>query len=293
MSTPEDHEDIDHQEQLSSETALVQVEEEFDYYEGFPSFSNFGGLDREIALLRQSFLLSQNPELCKDWDIDPVRGIMLCGPGGVGKTDLVRALARETNYALETIAPSNIQDKWHGETVRKLKEYFDRAATCNFNIILFFDEFDGLFAENAGGNGGVHASLVSEMKAQMNDVPDNVIVIAATNDINNFDPALLRAGRFDTVIQIPLPGPEARFSIFTQLLYKSEGLYDFGAILGALSNFVEQTDQMSGADITTILKSARTKHVISHLNNDTDLGKITPEEIQAAITQHRTSRPSI
>jgi transitional endoplasmic reticulum ATPase len=293
MSTPEDHKDIEHQEELSPETALAIVEEEPDYYEGFPCFEDLGGLDYEIAQLKQSFLLSQHPALCKEWNIDPVRGIMLCWPGGVGKTDLVRALARETSYALEIVTPSSIQDMWHGETVRKLKEKFVHAASCNFNVILFFDEFDGLFSANAGGNKGVQASLVSEMKSQMNDVPDNVIVIAATNDINNFDPALLRPGRFDSVIQIPLPDHEARRLIFIQLIYKNSKLYDLNELADSMEEFIVQTDGMSGADIMTILKTARTKKVVSFLNDEAELSEVTPSDIRTSINFHRKSRPSI
>lgn len=262
------------------------------YYDGFPGFDEFGGLDSEIAQLKQSYLLAKNPDLCEEWDIEPVKGIMLCGPGGVGKTGLTKALAKETDSYLEIVQPSSILTKWVGEPVRKLREAFEDAADNDASTILFFDEFDGLFSSNASGNPGVQQSLQSEMKTLMNSVPRNVLVIAATNSLEGLDPALLRAGRFDTVIQIPLPRPEVRGAIIGRLVYRQEHLYDLEGVLNALPDLVAQTDGMSGADITNILKAARTKRVVSHLNLGTELGRITSSDIMTAIAQHRTSRPS-
>lgn len=292
MSSPEEHRDIDQHELLSSETALEIVKKIPDPYEGYPSFNDFGGLDKEIAQLRQSVMLAQHTALCKRWDVDPVKGIMLCGPGGVGKTALVSALARETESTLEIIQPSAILSKWVGEPVQFLNTAFNVASNKKGKVILFFDEFDGLFTQNASGNSGVQASLVSEMKTQMNDIEDNVLVIAATNNLGNFDPALLRAGRFDTVIQIPLPNPEARRSIFVTLLYKNDKLYDLSTIADVMEELVHQTDGMSGADIKNILKTTRTKRLLEHLGNSEKLRQVNAADILGAIYQHRTSRPS-
>lgn len=264
--------------------------EYFDYYAGFPSFDDLGGLDDEIAQLKQSFLLSKHAELCQEWDVDPVRGIMLCGPGGVGKTDMVRALARETDSRILIISPSRILGKYVGDAQSRLREVFNDADDQEDPTILFFDEFDGLFSKDAIGNEGVLISLISEMKVLMNDVPEHVLVVAAANSISNFDPALLRPGRFDTIIQIPLPNPETRKSIFLKYFVKNYGLYDIEGV--DYDVLAQHTDGMTGADINSILKTARARRVTAHLLRQEELTRITQSDIIGSINLHRTSRPA-
>jgi SpoVK/Ycf46/Vps4 family AAA+-type ATPase len=284
MSTPEQEET----EQPTFESVQDVVEHE-DYYEGFPSFDDLGGLDNEIAQLKQSYLLSQHAELCQAWDVEPPRGIMLCGPGGVGKTEMIRALARDTNSILRIIQPSSILGKYVGDAESRLRDVFSDAADNYEQTILFFDEFDGLFSEEAIGNNGVLTSLISEMKVQMNQLPPHVLVTAATNSITNFDPALLRPGRFDSIIQIPMPNPETRKSIFLKYFSKSYELYDIGNL--DYEQLAQHTDGMTGADINGILRSIRARRVSAYLLEQKPLSRITQNEIVDSINQHRKSRP--
>lgn len=284
MSTPERKE--------TEQPIFEAVQDEVghvDYYAGFPSFDDLGGLDNEIAQLRQSYLLSQHVELCQEWDVEPPRGIMLCGPGGVGKTEMIRALAKETNSTLRIIQPSSILGKYVGDAENRLRDVFFDAAESYEQTILFFDEFDGLFSEEAIGNDGVLTTLISEMKVQMNQLPAHVLVTAATNSITNFDPALLRPGRFDTIIQVPMPNPETRKSIFLKYFTKSYELYDIENL--NYEQLAQHTDGMTGADINGILKSVRARRVSAYLLEQKPLDRITQSEIVDSINLHRKSRP--
>jgi len=269
--------------------------------EVMPSFDDFGGLDHEIEQLRQVGAVFANPELARQWDVHIPTGVLLCGPGGVGKSELVRAFSREIGAQLIEVAVSDIQSKWVGESNANLKKTFEEASKVEGNTVLFFDELDGLFSRDAGGNSGVSTALISEMKtllSQLRATQPNMIVAASTNSLAGFDEALLRPGRFDVVMQIPKPGDAARTSIFGKYISSRLELYNVGDFTGESSSrgaidihsLAAATDGMTGADIKAILHTARAKRLVSHIQRGLPMSPISQEDILQAIRLHRQQR---
>ncbi|MFX0116899.1 MAG: CDC48 family AAA ATPase [Candidatus Hodarchaeota archaeon] len=181
------------------------------------------------------------------------RGVLLYGPPGTGKTLLVRALASRSKFNFIAIRGPELVSKYVGETERTIREIFRKAkqaAPC----ICFFDEIDSLVpARSEGKSEGFVDRVVSTFLTILDGTESlgNVILVAATNRFSAIDPALLRPGRFDHLIEIPLPDINAREAILRVHLPKeaSDSL--------DLAKFATKLEGMSGADIEALCREAR------------------------------------
>lgn len=276
-----------------------QTEPVHDPFSHLPDFDSFGGLDSEIEQLRTIGELYRNPQLCEEWEVECPTGVLLHGPGGVGKSRLAKALARDIRAELLVVEVSDILGKWVGDANKGIKETFDKAAKVEGPVIVLFDEMDGLLAQGAGGNDGVYRSVLSEMKSRLDNlktVQPNTLVVGTSNSVDGFEPALLRPGRFDVVLGIGLPDAAARSSIFGKIMDSTFDKYDFWgneeypAI--NLDELSAQTEGFSGADINAILKAARTKKLLAQLRTKEEGLRVTHLDLLEAIRAHRHSRPN-
>ena len=143
------------------------------------------------------------------------RGILLHGPSGTGKTLMAKAVATQSEANFVSVRGPELLSKWVGESERGIREIFKRArqsAPC----VIFFDEIDSIAPiRGAGGETAVTERVVSQLLTELDGMENmhGVVVLAATNRADMIDPALLRPGRFDKIIQIPLPDKESRRSI--------------------------------------------------------------------------------
>ena len=145
----------------------------------------------------------------------PPRGILLHGPPGTGKTLLARAVATESRANFVAIKGPQLMSKWVGESERAVREVFRKAkqvAPC----LIFLDEVDALAPRRGHDPSGVAERVLSQLLTELDGIEElrGVVVLAATNQPDLVDPALLRPGRFDSLIEIPLPDEEARLQIF-------------------------------------------------------------------------------
>ena len=217
----------------------------------------------------------------------PPKGILLHGPPGTGKTLAAKAAARTAESNFISIKGPELLSKWVGESEKGVREVFRKArqaAPC----IVFFDEVDALVPRRrSGGDAGsrVMESVVSQILTEIDGLEElsDVLVIGATNRLDIVDPALLRPGRFDRVVEVPLPDADARRSI---LLIHMRNRPFVDVELDAL---VEQTVGMSGAEIEGAVDRAAAAALERHIDGrdppDYRNIKITREDVSAAMGQ--------
>ena len=181
-------------------------------------FSQIGGLDTQISEIREIVELPlKRPDLFTSVGIEPPKGVLLHGPPGTGKTILAKAVAQSTEATFLRVVGSEFVQKYIGEGARLVRELFELAKSKS-PAIVFIDELDAIGARRmdgaTSGDREVQRTLM-QILAEMDgfDPRGEVKLIAATNRLDMLDPALLRPGRFDRVIEIPLPTKEARESI--------------------------------------------------------------------------------
>jgi len=193
------------------------------------------------------------PELYKIIGYNMPKGILLHGPSGTGKTLLAKAVATESEANFISVRGPELLSKWVGESERGVREVFRRArqaAPC----IIFFDEVDALApTRGMGGDSMVTERVVSQLLTELDGIQSlrGVVVLAATNRIDLLDPSLLRAGRFDKVISIPMPDKEARTEIL-KIQMKGKPITKEVDV----DRLVEVTEGFSGADIAAIVNTA-------------------------------------
>ena len=182
------------------------------------SYVDIGGLEIQINEIREAIELPlKRPEIFEKIGISPPKGVLLFGPPGTGKTLLARAVAHETNAKFLRVVGSELVQKYIGEGARLVRELFEHAK-MNAPSIIFIDEIDAIGAHRTesitSGDREVQRTLM-QLLADLDgfDNRGDVKIIGATNRIDILDPALLRPGRFDRMIEIPLPDIEGRLAI--------------------------------------------------------------------------------
>ena len=204
------------------------------------------------------------PDLFKAGKIFPPRGILFSGPSGTGKTLMAKALAGETGINFISVSGPILFSKWLGESEKALHQIFKKAkqsAPC----IVFFDETDALVpTRNCLGNEGATERVASQFFNELDSLSDHsqVVVLGATNREDLLDPALMRAGRLDYVLQFTIPDEKERFEIFE--VHTRERPLGEDVNMRELAKW---TEGMSGAQIAFICKNA-TMMAISELIDD-------------------------
>jgi proteasome regulatory subunit len=220
------------------------------------AYEQVGGLETQIQEIRETVELPlTNPDIFKDIGIEPPRGVLLYGLPGTGKTMLAKAVAHESKATFIHMSGSELVHKFIGEGAQLVRDIFQMAREKAPSII-FIDEIDavGSIRTHDGTTGSAEVNrTMMQLLAEMDGfrTRGDIKIIAATNRIDILDPALLRPGRFDRIIEIPMPSMEGRLKILEIHSRKMKTDEDVDLV-----EIAKTTDEASGADLKAIVVEA-------------------------------------
>ncbi|NYT05408.1 MAG: proteasome-activating nucleotidase [Methanomicrobiales archaeon] len=219
------------------------------------TFDKIGGLREEIEEVREAveYPLTR-PHIFTRLGVEPPKGILLFGPPGTGKTLIAKAVAHQAHASFIRMSGSELVHKFIGEGAQMVRELFALARQKAPSIV-FIDEIDAIGSmrthDGTSGSAEVQRTLM-QLLAEMDgfDNRGDVRIMAATNRVDMLDPALLRPGRFDRIVEIPLPDAESRLEIFKihAAPLKTDGV--------VLEDMVRLTENSTGAEIQAICREA-------------------------------------
>ena len=250
------------------------------------SWEDVGGLEDAKRSLREGIELPlKHPDAFRRLGIRPAKGFLLFGPPGTGKTMLAKAVAREAEANFIATKSSDLLSKWYGESEQQVSRLFARARQVA-PAVIFIDEIDSLAPARGGGMGepAVTERVVNTILAEMDGLEElqGVVVVGATNRPTLLDPALLRPGRFDELVFVPVPDQEGRRKILE--------IHTSGMPLGAdvdLDRLTERTHGYTGADLEDLVRRAG----LQALREDLDTTEVPMRLFEEALRQTRASVP--
>lgn len=220
------------------------------------TWDDIGGLDTVKTELRELVQYPvEHPEMFEKFGMSPSKGVLFYGPPGCGKTLLAKAVANECQANFISIKGPELLTMWFGESEGNVREVFDKArgaAPC----VLFFDELDSIAkarGSSLGDAGGAGDRVMNQLLTEMDGVGSkkSIFVVGATNRPDILDPAIMRPGRLDQLIFIPMPDKLSRRKVLEAVLRKSPISNDVN-----LDYLAEHTDKFTGADLTEICQRA-------------------------------------
>jgi transitional endoplasmic reticulum ATPase len=235
------------------------------------------------------------------------RGILLHGPSGTGKTLLAKAVATESEANFISVRGPELLSKWVGESERGIREIFRRARQAS-PCVIFFDEIDSIApVRGVGGETAVTERVVSQLLTELDGIESlhGVVVLAATNRADMIDTALLRPGRFDKIILVPMPDKEGRKKILEistkEIPIDREQKTEAGKNPDYvdLEKIAENTDGLSGADVSSIANTAVSLVIHEFLDKYPDqkeaekqaaTAKVTMRHFEEAVRKVRTQK---
>ncbi|MFW9850978.1 MAG: AAA family ATPase, partial [Candidatus Thorarchaeota archaeon] len=248
------------------------------------TYEDIGGLGKELQKIREMIELPmKSPELFKRLGISPPKGVLLHGPPGTGKTLIAKAVANESGANFKVINGPEIMSKFYGESEQKLRQAFEDAEK-NSPSIIFIDELDSIAPKRAEVTGEVERRVVAQLLALMDGLAGRgqVIVIGATNRVDDVDEALRRPGRFDREIEIGVPDKIGRLEILqihTRAMPLSEEV-DLTKLAATTHGFV-------GADLAALAREAAMqalRRALPHV--DPESGDIPPDVLNNLYVSH-------
>jgi len=235
-------------------------------------WSDVGGLEEIKRVFKETIEWPlKYPDLFKQANTNPAKGLLLTGLPGTGKTLLAKAVASESGVNFISVKGPALLSKWVGESERGIREVFKKAKQAS-PCIIFFDEIDAI-APTRGASADSHVTerVISQLLTELDGIEElkGVVVLAASNRPDIIDPALLRAGRFDFQLDLPIPDEKARLEIF-KVHTRDKPLADDVD----LESLAKLTEGMVGSDIEAASRRASMLAIREFINQgEKDLTK--------------------
>ena len=249
------------------------------------TWADIGGLlDVKNELKEMVQYPIEHPEKFEKFGMSPSRGVLFYGPPGCGKTLLAKAVANECQANFVSIKGPELLTMWFGESEANVRDVFAKArgaAPC----VLFFDELDSIAQQRGGSQGdagGAGDRVMNQLLTEMDGIGSkkNVFVIGATNRPDIIDTALMRPGRLDQLIYIPMPDYESRLSILKAVLRKTPLHKDVD-----LQYLASQTDKFTGADLTEICQRAAKLAIREDIQRSMERDQIARESAESGVME--------
>jgi transitional endoplasmic reticulum ATPase len=235
-------------------------------------------------------------DLFDEADVKPPKGLLLYGPPGTGKTMIAKAVAATSEANFISVKGPELISKWVGESEKAIRETFRKARQAS-PCVIFFDELDAVAPRRGGSEGDSHVTerVISQMLTELDGLEDlkGVVVIGASNRPDIIDEALLRPGRFDRILEVPVPDKESRREILK--IHTSKKPLDHDTV--NIDKLVELTDGYTGADIAAMVNaaamSAIKEHMMTSVNNENDIKEETRAKTREYIKEKEQQKPKL
>lgn len=250
------------------------------------SWDDIGGLEDTKRELQEMVRYPiEHRGLFEKFGMQASRGVLFYGPPGCGKTLMAKAIANECGANFISVKGPELLNAYFGGSEANVRDLFDKARAAS-PCILFFDEMDSLARARGSGSGSSDTSdrVINQLLSEIDGIGSGktLFIIGATNRPDILDPGIMRPGRLDQLIYIPLPDRESRISIFKANLRKSPVADDI-----TFEQLADVTEGFSGADITEICQRAAKNAIRDAINADierqnrVEAGELTQEEADA------------
>jgi transitional endoplasmic reticulum ATPase len=248
------------------------------------TWEQVGGLEKTKERLRETIQWPlEYPEVFDALDMEAAKGVLMYGPPGTGKTLMAKAVANESDSNFISIKGPELLSKWVGESEKGVREVFSKARE-NAPTVVFFDEIDSIATERGSGGGGgaeVSERVVSQLLTELDGLEEleDVVVVATSNRPDLIDSALLRPGRLDRHVHVPVPDEDARTAIFEVHTRDKPVADDVD-----LDWLASETEGYVGADIEAVTREA------SMAASREFIHSVDPEEIGESVGNVRISK---
>ena len=246
------------------------------------TWENVGGLEDTKERLRETIQWPlEYPEVFESMDLESAKGVLLYGPPGTGKTLLAKAVANEANSNFISVKGPELLNKYVGESEKGVREVFEKARS-NAPTVVFFDEIDSIAGQRGRSmsDSGVGERVVSQLLTELDGIEEleDVVVVATTNRPDLIDSALLRPGRLDRHVHVPVPDEDARRAIF-DVHTRNKPLADDVD----LDELATRTDGFVGADIEALCREATMNATREFIRT------VAPEEAEESVGNVRVT----
>jgi len=247
------------------------------------TWDSVGGLEDTKERLRETIQWPLDyPDVFEAMDVDAAKGVLLYGPPGTGKTLMAKAVANEAQSNFISIKGPELLNKYVGESEKGVREVFEKARS-NAPTVVFFDEIDSIAGERGArmGDSGVGERVVSQLLTELDGLEEleDVVVVATTNRPDLIDSALLRPGRLDRHVHVPVPDRDARRAIFA-VHTRSKPMADDVD----LDELADRTDGYVGADIEAVCREASMSATREFINS------VSAEDAAKSVDNVRVTR---